>query len=217
MRRQKVRWLVGIVCVALCGGSTIALSSPAFAVSSEFYSVFKCVRLPGASTYVQVIASGTVTWTTEKIPVGQRFNNVTVKAPTITVASKSSCARTASSISRSKLEVTQGFYSDECSANAGISAGFPWGVSVAPTYSCGSERVGSRSTSYGKGTIWTQNNTGAPVVWKDHVFGGYYGSLYPWPCLDMRIAVTIYNGTSSDEVRWGDNESLKALEGCVDK
>jgi hypothetical protein len=135
-----------------------------------------------------------------------------VHNPVITVSSRDGCGRTAGFITRAKAEVSQGFYATDCSANAGISVGFPWGISVAPTYSCNTTNVGTRATSYGKNDLWVQNNTGAPVDWSGHIFGGYYGSLDPWPCIDMRVTVTIYQGTSaSDTVIWGNNEALHAL------
>lgn len=210
--RWTMKWLVGLVSLGMAVVSMVVFSPPALAAQSEGYVVTRCFHLTGVGVYVQMSATGTLTWTVEKTPVGQRFNNVTVHNPTITVATRDGCGHTAGFITRAKAEITQGFYATYCSANANISAGLPWGVSAAPTYSCNTTDVGSRSTNYGKNNLWSQKNTGAPVYWDGHIWGGYYGSLDPWPCIDMRVAVTIYQGTStSDSVIWGNNEPLHAL------
>jgi hypothetical protein len=68
----------------------VAVSPPALAAQSEPYSVTRCIHLSGVSTYVQMTASGTLSWTVEKIPVGQRFNDVTVHNPDAVVQQVSS-------------------------------------------------------------------------------------------------------------------------------
>ncbi len=223
--RRRSWWLVGFICSALLSVSMVAPSSPALALTppppppykpvpqSKTYSVTRCIHLATIGTYVQATASGTIAWNLAHSSTMEFFANVTVRNPTLTVSSRTSCASNAGYITRSRSEVGQSFYAENCSYNAGIGVSFPWGVSLAPTYSCGRTDVGTRSTSYGQASKWIQNNTGAPVNWGDSIPKGVIGGPGPaWPCLDMKISATVYNGTNvSDSVIWGDNEALHAL------
>ncbi|MFJ9313286.1 hypothetical protein ACIRN4_03760 [Pimelobacter simplex] len=209
-----LRWMIGAVCLALSGAFLVAAGPPAFAaVQSKNYSVFRCIQLSGVATFAQVTATGTISWTRYDYGNGvYMFKNVTVSKPTLSVSSRTGCGRSAGFTTRAKAEISQGFYTTRCGSNSGLSVGFPWGVTVQPTFSCNSTKVGSRSTSYGRNNIWIQNNTGAPVKWSKDMYAGGPNVPDPWPCIDMRISVTIYKGTgASDSVVWGNNEALHAL------
>jgi hypothetical protein len=208
-----MRWFSRAASALLCCFLVTLFTPTAFAATqTEPYSVFRCVRLPGVSTYAQVTATGTLSFTVgySRLTPGPFYSNIKISSPTLDVSSRTSCARTAGFVTRSKATISQGFYADSCSANANLGISVPWGISVSPTFSCGSTRVGTRTTTYGSNDLWIQNNSGAPVFWSGSIHSG--SDNPPWPCLHMKLSVTLYQGTgSSDTAIWGDNERVDLL------
>jgi hypothetical protein len=198
--------------ILVCALVTLVAPAANATGGTASYNVFRCVHLPGVATYVQIDATGTITWSVERTPSAILFTNVVVHSPTLAVSSRTSCARTAGSITR-KATVAQGFYADDCSSNSGLSLSFPWGLSAAPTFHCDTVKIGLNTSPYGSNTTWVQYNSGAPVSWSSKIFGAYSGNpVPPWPCLSMYIGVTIYQGTSgSDTAVFGNNEALHPL------
>ena len=48
-----------------------------------------------------------------------------------------------------KASLAQGFYQSGCKLSVRVGVGFPWSVSASPSYSCGKNRVGHRSSTEG--------------------------------------------------------------------
>jgi hypothetical protein len=63
-----------------------------------------------------------------------------------------------------KADLEQGWYQTGCDLSVKVAVGFPWSISAAPNYSCGSDRVGHRSSTEGPSTsTLTQYNSGYPI------------------------------------------------------
>ena len=63
-----------------------------------------------------------------------------------------------------KADLSQGWYQAGCDLSVSVGVGFPWSVSASPTYKCGKNRVGHRTSTEGpsKKTL-NQFNTGFPI------------------------------------------------------
>jgi hypothetical protein len=63
-----------------------------------------------------------------------------------------------------KADLEQGWYQTGCDLSVKVAVGFPWSVSASPSYSCGSNRVGHRSSTEGPSTsTLSQFNSGYPI------------------------------------------------------
>lgn len=63
-----------------------------------------------------------------------------------------------------KADLEQGWFQSSCALSVKVAVGFPWSVSASPNYSCGSSRVGHRSSTEGPSTsTLNQFNSGYPI------------------------------------------------------
>lgn len=136
-----------------------------------------------------------------------RFHDPKLVNPTIRLTTKTKCGGKTSGVSKSK--VVQTWYDWKCSSSVQILLGqsSKFGVSFSGTRTCGKVRVASRATGYGKGSSFTQYNSGAPVGWnwgKDGKGIDKGGKI----CLHVDAGGTAYVGNKSDTV-------MKPLNVCV--
>ena len=72
-----------------------------------------------------------------------------------------------------RADLSQGFYQSGCDLDVSVSVGFPWSVSASPSYACGNNRVGHRTSTEGPArSTLTQFNSGFPIR-----FGGTLASV----------------------------------------
>ncbi|WP_406036020.1 hypothetical protein OG801_13020 [Nocardioides sp. NBC_00163] len=62
-----------------------------------------------------------------------------------------------------KLSVTQRWSDHSCNGNLSVSVGFPWGVSVGASPTCGREERAHRSATYGRSSAYDQKNTDTTI------------------------------------------------------
>ncbi|GAB3961732.1 hypothetical protein GCM10029978_014680 [Actinoallomurus acanthiterrae] len=134
------------------------------------------------------------------------FHDPVLINPKVDVQVFTSCKKGHKTTKLSKVSVSQIWYDWSCKSSTGISVGLPWFVSVSHTNTCGTTKNARRTTEYGKGSHFVQNNTGAPVKWNwgDGKTIHRGGKI----CLHADLAVTPYVGTTSDAV-------IRALSPCV--
>jgi hypothetical protein len=63
-----------------------------------------------------------------------------------------------------KADLSQGWYQSGCDLSVSVSVGFPWSVSATPSYACGDNKVGHRTSTEGPAAkTLNQFNTGFPI------------------------------------------------------
>jgi hypothetical protein len=77
-----------------------------------------------------------------------------------------------------KATLSQGWFQTSCDLDVSVSVGFPWSVSASPAYSCGSGRVGHRTSTEGPSTKkLSQFNSGAPIRFSRSLASVKYGGI----------------------------------------
>jgi hypothetical protein len=131
------------------------------------------------------------------------FGDPTLLNPVMEVKTVTKCkGGKAAGVSRTSMN--QLWYDWKCKTSVSVFTGLPWQVGVGATRSCGRTKVANRATSYGKGSHFTQQNSGAPVGWDWEKRIGQGGKI----CLHADGGVTAYIGNTSDTV-------IKPLDVCV--
>ncbi|MCO6010191.1 hypothetical protein NE236_35025 [Actinoallomurus purpureus] len=137
-----------------------------------------------------------------------RFYDPTLVNPTITVTTTNKCGKGAKAAKVDHADLTQKWYDWKCQTTVAVFVGYPWAVGVSGTYKCGKTKAADRNTGpYGKGSHYTQYNSGAPVRWswgsdgKGITKGGKI-------CLHADAAATVYIRNRSDM-------ASQALDVCV--
>jgi hypothetical protein len=121
------------------------------------------------------------------------FGDPTLLNPVMEVRVVASCKnRKAANVSHA--DINQVWYDWSCHTSVSVFTGLPWQVGVGATRSCGRTKRANRATGYGKGSHYTQENSGAPVRWKWAKQIRQGGKI----CLHADGAVTGYIGNHSD-------------------
>jgi hypothetical protein len=104
-----------------------------------------------------------------------------------------------------KASLAQGWYQSGCDLKVGVSVGFPWSVSASPSYSCGQNRVGHRTSTEGpsKKTL-NQFNSGFPIKFSNTPASARAGGVG----FTGVVTVRAYTKNSSDAVRHRLNVTL---------
>jgi hypothetical protein len=104
-----------------------------------------------------------------------------------------------------KATLSQGWYQSGCSLKVGVSVGFPWSVSASPSYKCGKNKVGHRSSTEGpaKKTL-NQFNSGFPIKFANTPASRRAGGVG----FTGVVTVRAYTKNSSDAVRHSLNVTL---------
>jgi hypothetical protein len=133
------------------------------------------------------------------------FGDPTLLNPVMEVKTSTKCkGGKATNVSRTSMN--QLWYDWGCSTTVRfiLGRGSRFGVGLSGSRKCGRTKVANRSTSYGKGAHFTQQNSGAPVGWDWEKKIGQGGKI----CLHADAGVTAYIGNTSDTV-------IKPLDVCV--
>jgi hypothetical protein len=136
-----------------------------------------------------------------------RFHDPTLVNPKVTLKVTNKCGKGAKAAKISRAGITQKWYDWKCQTSVSVFVGYPWSVGVSGTRKCGRTKAADRGTSYGRGSTYTQYNTGAPVRWSWGSDGKGIdkgGKI----CLHADGGATAYIGNRSDTV-------IKALDVCV--
>ena len=134
------------------------------------------------------------------------FHDPTLINPKATLKTYTKCSNgTAKSVSKASID--QIWYDWKCKTSVSVFVGIPWQAGIGATRSCGSTKRAHRSTGYGKGSSFTQNNSGAPVRW-DWGSDGKVIDEGGKICLHADGAATAWVGNTSDMVS-------RALDVCV--
>ncbi|GAB3961729.1 hypothetical protein GCM10029978_014670 [Actinoallomurus acanthiterrae] len=135
------------------------------------------------------------------------FHDPTLINPKVDIQVFTSCKKGHKTTKLSKVSVSQIWYDWSCKSSTGISKTLNnWAIGFGASQSCGWTRTARRSTGYGKGSHFVQNNTGAPVKWNwgDGKTIHRGGKI----CLHADLSVTPYVGTTSDA-------DIKPISVCV--
>ncbi|WP_433179375.1 hypothetical protein [Actinoallomurus sp. CA-150999] len=126
-----------------------------------------------------------------------RFYDPTLVNPTVTVTTTNKCGKGAKAAKVDRTELTQKWYDWKCQTSVSVFVGYPWSVGVSGTIKCGKTKAADRKTNYGKGSHYTQYNSGAPVRWswgKDGKGIDKGGKI----CLNADASAVAYIGNRSD-------------------
>ena len=104
-----------------------------------------------------------------------------------------------------KADLAQGWYQTGCDLKVSVGVGFPWSVSASPTYSCGQNKVGHRSSTEGPSTsTLNQFNSGYPISFANAAASARAGGVGFTGVITVRAHTT----SSSDAVRYVLNLTL---------
>ena len=132
-----------------------------------------------------------------------KFGDPTLLNPVMELKVVNNCKnRRPTTVSRAKIN--QLWYDYKCQTSVSVFTGLPWQVGVGATRSCGTTKRANRVTDYGKGSHYTQQNSGAPVRWHWEKKISNGGKI----CLRADSAVTAWTGNKSDTI-------IKPLKACV--
>jgi hypothetical protein len=128
------------------------------------------------------------------------WSNMRLKDPSISATGWPILGAGCDSTKRWKMQadLSQGWYQSGCDLDVSVSVGFPWSVSASPSYSCGDNKVGHRTSTEGPSRkTLNQFNTGYPISFESvaaSVRGGGVG-------FKGVITVRAHTKRSSDAVR----------------
>jgi hypothetical protein len=148
---------------------------------------------------VRVTLWGSITFTRTQESLHLIYKNIKLNNPTARLSVLAKCGKTKTS-TLTKAKITQRWYESTCKAEVKVSVGYPWAVSVEPTYECGNRRVGARGSTYtGTHKIFTQYNSGRPLTFTGSVWAGTTVRNPPVAlCLSARPTFTAYAKNKSD-------------------
>lgn len=210
--RQTSAGPVAIAVVLLAAAATAVVGLPqqasAYEVSwtnhSASYSFTKDVYSTPLGMCFHLLLQGSEKYQRITYPVNSpsfAYRNPTLINPQISVYTKSSCARTGSSVyTAGGADLTQSWYATVCHVTPSINAGYPWSVSVSVTKYCGNEHVAyHKTTPRATGVAeYAQYNTGSPATFKTEV---EQRAL----CLTVTGVALVYKGARSDSITLPDS------------
>jgi hypothetical protein len=126
------------------------------------------------------------------------FHDPTLINPKVDLRVATNCTAKRKTTKISKAHVSQIWYDWKCKTTIGVFVGIPWQAGISATRTCGRTKAASRSTDYGSGSHFAQNNSGAPAKWgwgsgKRIDRGGKI-------CLHADAGATAWVGNTSDTV-----------------
>ncbi len=201
------RFAVASATLALAAGATlVGTSANAATTYSRTVTSTKWVSLSSIGTCAKVTMSATAKFTIATRAGGTLhvYDNRRLEKPRITVATfrnESGCSAVFPPTSVTKLTMTQRWYDYRCGGSLSMTAGLPWAVGVGGTYSCGSVKRATATTSYGSGSSFT--HTGEDTISFSEETDYWvqpYGSrpiIYQDTCFRADATVIAYKGTSS--------------------
>jgi hypothetical protein len=116
-----------------------------------------------------------------------------------------------------KVHMAQSWAGYSCTYNPSIAVSYPWGISFSDWPDCGDRTEATYHTSYGKGTVYEQYNSGSPTEFGDYtsIFQSSGGHPTP-PCYGVFASGTFYIGNKSDSYGAG-NAGDNARSVCLNK
>lgn len=200
--RSKLVWAAAIA-IASAVTSVLVPVAPASAEATKTFGKHYTLTADRWSSPLHVclhiVLEGDVTYTVTGPSVVNvyKFSNISLKNPSLSVFLKSSCARTARTVSvGTQADLTQRWYAPykSCSLNPSISIGVPWSVTGGITPQCENhgkvaKRV-SRPNPSGTSSRFDQFNSGRSARWS---VTKPYGL-----CLYYTATVQVYRGAASD-------------------
>jgi hypothetical protein len=186
-----------------------ASQTKSYSMVKEYYSkpLKRCIRATvwGTVGFDMKVTGGKVAL--------RQYENIKLGRPALRVTVLAKCGKTKKGTALSKVSAAQYWYQTACKFNPNIGVSYPWGVSAQPTRECGTETVGGRSSSYGKGNVHTQYNSGTSVRWaKGPQYAATRGAKPTPLCLATRVSITGYakkkSGYTSDSF-------IRNMKACV--
>ncbi len=132
--------------------------------------VFRSTKL-NRCVFISVSGSMTGTWQylygdASPDKDSTNWTNMRLKNPTVTAEGWPILGAGCDSTKRWKMkaDLSQGWYQAGCDLDVSVSVGFPWSVSATPSYACGDNKVGHRTSTEGPAAATlNQFNTGFPI------------------------------------------------------
>jgi hypothetical protein len=143
----------------------------------------------------------------------RQYENIKLGRLALRVTVLAKCGKTKKGTALSKVSAAPVLVPDGLQVQPQHRVSYPWGVSDQPTRECGTETVAGRSSSYGKGNVHTQYNSGTSVRWaKGPQYAATRGAKPTPLCLVTRVSVTGYakkkSGYTSDSF-------IRNMKACV--
>jgi hypothetical protein len=185
--------------------SAFIATQPAHATTSKSYMVSQSTYSSTLGRCIRVTLAGTITYDTYWVTSGnaQYYANRKVTAPRMIVETYVNCYTTTAA-SVTSLDMSQTWYDQysHCSGNLGLSAGYPWGISVQPTVNCGTTTVATQTTAvhYGvSSTYYQDDNPYTSISFKanDNVYYDKYLNKYYPLCLEAHAEAIAYRSNLS--------------------
>lgn len=216
-------------CAALLAASVLVAPSSQAANNDQSQSIYKywVSYSPALGTCARYSLTGTMkfrsTYTPAKTsyptyPKSYMVSNAKLVNPVLRVntyaySSSAGCTLTKKSVSSIRFAQHWGGYG--CSFNPSVSVGVPWAVGVSFWPNCGTKYQAKRSSSFGSGSTFTQNNynNGNPIATWAGSLAFRTNSPPPDPCLSVFIDSRLVRGTSDDSYGSGEVSAQKV---CLD-
>ncbi|MEV4760839.1 hypothetical protein AB0J86_37845 [Micromonospora sp. NPDC049559] len=153
---------------------------------------------PKVKTCVRITLYGTLEYekskrSTLKGSTWTVYSGRKVVNPTMTVSSFSGpkCQGARKSVKLNRADLSQRWYTSNCTFNPGISVGFPWAVAVAPTVNCNQVTVAQNVTQHlNKAASYRQSNSNKEIK--------FDGAEYNNACLTVDASVKVYKKNAAD-------------------
>jgi hypothetical protein len=220
---------VVVGCVALLATSVVVAPSSQAANNDQTQSVYRywvsyspalgtCARysltatIKFRSTYSPAKTSYPTTPKSYMVSNAKLYNPV-LRVNTYAYSAANGCTLTKKNLT--KITFAQHWGGHGCSFNPSISVGVPWAVGVSFWPSCGTKYQAKRSSSFGSGSTFTQNNSnnGNPIATWSGSLAFRTNTPPPDPCLSVFIDSKIVRGTADDSYGSGEVSAQKV---CLD-
>lgn len=167
LQRVAVGSLIAVLLVMFTAPSASAYTlSKTYTKTKLWVGTQSCVRVTLTGTMrVDVVWGNAAGYGTVAYHENPRLISPSMR---ITVYNNPDCTGTRLTLTEAQLR--QMWHYNSCSANPGVSASYPWGVSVSVTPTCGKKTVAKRTTFYhANDSTYNQYTSGTVARWKKSV------------------------------------------------